>query len=124
MQWVAVSKEQGEPGDDTAPLYDSITDAICIYHNYQLLIVTSENAGGRACDEWRYQTGTVWCGQFRLCGKPARGEERTDDDKYLTYAPTHTYVLSKNFTEQMPEMVASMVTNGTVNPEQLGARIT
>ena len=53
-------------------------------------------------------------------GQP-EGEEGAQ--AYLTYDSCHHYVLSRSFTEQMPQMIASLVEAREVDPAQLGGRM-
>ena len=104
-----------------APLYDSETDTIYIYHNYQLLTIASEDAAQEPVmsnDIWPEQFGT---GQFVYPDGQPEGEEGAQ--AYLTYDSGHHYVLSRSFTEQMPQMIASLVEAREVDPAQLGGRM-
>lgn len=103
-----------------APLYDSETDTIYIYHNYQLLTIASEDAAQEPVmsnDIWPEQFGT---GQFVYPdGQP---EDEEGAQAYLTYDPSHHYALSRSFTEQMPQMIATLVETRAADPAQLGGR--
>ena len=103
-----------------APLYDSETDTIYIYHNYQLLTIASEDAAQEPVmsnDIWPEQFGT---GQFVYPdGQP---EDEEGAQAYLTYDSSHHYVLSRSFSEQMPQMIATLVETRAADPAQLGGR--
>lgn len=109
-----------DPVEDTAPLYDSQTDTIYVYNNYQLLTIASANAAQEPV-----MSGDIHPEQFGV-GNFVYAQTQDENDEtaqYLTYDHSHKYLLSRNFTEQMPEMIATMAANGTVDQKQLSGRM-
>ena len=100
-----------------APLYDGDTDTIYVYHNYQLLTIASETAAQEPV-----MSGDMYPDQFGVGNFVYAQNEGGDTGPYLTYDPNHKYLLSKNFTQEMPEMIATVVERGEADPAQLGGR--
>lgn len=103
----------GEPADASAPLYEEETDSIYIYHNYQLLTICSENAEEEPVMSRDMIPSEFGMGNLLYADKTSpSGQEEGQD--YLTYGSSHHYILSRNFTEQMPEMQAALLMDDTV----------
>ena len=94
------------------PLYDAETDTIYVYNNYQLATINDPDA-----------IKTVMSNDMIASEFGVGQVVYTDEEKktQLEYTADHNYVLSKDFTEQMPEMKAAQV-QAEVTDEQLGGR--
>lgn len=96
-----------ETVDETAPLYDPEKDTVYVYHNYQLLTIASDESEKEPIMSKDMIASDFGMGQFLYQdGQPADKSADAAQD-YLTYSKAHRYILSKNFTEQMPELKAS-----------------
>ena len=91
-----------ETVDETSTLYDSSTDTIYIYNNYQLKIVQSDNSESEPVMSQDMLPECVGMGQ------PVYPDNSSN---YLTYSKSHNYVLSKNFTGDMPKTKANQISN-------------
>ena len=91
-----------ETVDETSTLYDSSTDTIYIYNNYQLKIVQSDNSESEPVMSQDMLPECVGMGQ------PVYADNSSN---YLTYSKSHNYVLSKDFTGEMPETKANQISN-------------
>lgn len=82
------------------PLYDAETDTIYVYNNYQLATINDPDA-----------IKTVMSNDMIASEFGVGQVVYTDEEKktQLEYTADHNYVLSKDFTEQMPEMKATQV---------------
>lgn len=94
------------------PLYDAETDTIYVYNNYQLATINDPDA-----------IKTVMSNDMIASEFGVGQVVYTDEEKktQLEYTADHNYVLSKDFTEQMPEMKAAQV-QAEVTDEQLDGR--
>ena len=94
------------------PLYDAETDTIYVYNNYQLATINDPDA-----------IKTVMSNDMIASEFGVGQVVYTDEEKktQLEYTADHNYVLSKDFTEQMPEMKATQV-QAEVTDEQLDGR--
>jgi len=94
------------------PLYDAETDTIYVYNNYQLATINDPDA-----------IKTVMSNDMIASEFGVGQVVYTDEEKktQLEYTADHNYVLSKDFTEQMPEMKAAQVQK-EVADKQLGGR--
>lgn len=107
--------------DEDSLLYDNSSDTIYVYNNYQLLTITAENAAQEPV-----MSGDMYPSQFGVGTflYPESSDNKSGDEKYLTYDSSHHYVLSSKFTEQIPEMIASVMSeNGTAEQDQLAGRM-
>lgn len=107
--------------DEDSLLYDNSSDTIYVYNNYQLLTIMAENAAQEPV-----MSGDMYPSQFGVGTflYPESSDNKSGDEKYLTYDSSHHYVLSSKFTEQMPEMIASVMSeNGTAEQDQLAGRM-
>lgn len=103
-----------DPDNDERALYDNQNDAIYIYHNYQLLTIASGNGEQEPVMSKDSYPEWFGVGDFIF-------PETAPDAEFmpLTYDPSNTYLLSRNFTEQMPQNVAAMVSSGIMKQELL-----
>ena len=88
--------------DENSTLYDSSTDTIYIYNDYQLKIIQSDNSENEPVMSQDMLPECVGMGQ------PVYSDNSSN---YLTYSKSHNYVLSKNFTGEMPETKANQISN-------------
>lgn len=102
----------GEPADETAPLYDKETDTIYIYNNYQLMTIASENSEQEPVMSKDMIPSEFGMGQLIYKDGTPSDESAEAAQEYLTYSKDHNYVLSQNFTEQMPELAAETLADG------------
>lgn len=84
-------------------LYDESSDTIYIYSNYQLMILSSENSENEPVMTGDTDASTFGMGQFLY------PDGTQDGQNYITYSKTHKYVLSQNFTSEMPELKANLL---------------
>lgn len=111
----------GNPSED-ATLYDKESDTVYVYNNYQLRLIASDNSAEEPIMSNDMIPEKVGMGQLLYKdGQPADDNIEAAQD-YLTYSKEHRYVLSKNFTEQMPELKANEYVQGVVTDEQKGGR--
>lgn len=75
-------------GAEDYPLYNADSDTIYVYHPYQLATMAMEDAAEQPVLSQDANAETFGMGQLIY----ADGEEN-----YLTYAPSHNYVISKSF---------------------------
>ena len=92
--------------DESAPLYDKITDTIYIYNNYQLQVICSERA-----DQEPVMSNDMFAAKFGMGQLVYPNGTPTDDSEeavqgYLTYSREHNYVLATGFTAEMPKIEA------------------
>lgn len=104
----------GEPADETAPLYDKETDTIYIYNNYQLMTIASENSEQEPVMSKDMIPSEFGMGQLIYKDGTPSDESAEAAQEYLTYSKDHNYVLSKNFTEQMPELAVKELSDEIV----------
>lgn len=118
------------PKED-ARLYDEETDTIYIYNNYQLLLATSEKAEQEPILSGDMLPERVGIGQpiYKEFATPSNAEIATSSNsepensaEYLTYSGEHNYVLSADFTEQMPGLMANQYVQGTADDRQKAGR--
>lgn len=118
------------PKED-ARLYDEETDTIYIYNNYQLLLATSEKAEQEPILSGDMLPERVGIGQpiYKEFATPSNAEIATSSNsepensaEYLTYSGEHNYVLSADFTEQMPGLMANQYVQGTADAGQKAGR--
>lgn len=106
----------GEIVSENSPLYDNKTDTIYIYNNYQLMTAASEYA-----EEEPVMSGDMIAEDFGV-GQFIYPNGEKDGQSYLTYSKSHSYVLTQNFTEQMPEPKAAALAEGMTTDEQKAGR--
>ena len=118
------------PKED-ARLYDEETDTIYIYNNYQLLLATSEKAEQEPILSGDMLPERVGIGQpiYKGFATPSNAEIATSSNsepensaEYLTYSGEHNYVLSADFTEKMPGLMANQYVQGTAYEGQKAGR--
>ena len=118
------------PKED-ARLYDEETDTIYIYNNYQLLLATSEKAEQEPILSGDMLPERVGIGQpiYKGFATPSNAEIATSSNsepensaEYLTYSGEHNYVLSADFTEKMPGLMANQYVQGAEDEVQKAGR--
>ena len=85
---------------EDAPLYDAETDTIYVYHQYQLATINDPEALKTVMSKDMIAKD-FGVGQIVY--------EDTDQTVQLEYTNEHNYVVSKEFTEEMPELTATEV---------------
>ena len=95
-------------GGSSTTVYDSETDTIYLYHQYQLeVIATSENPDEEPVMTEDYDAAHFGMGQMIW----PDGEDHAN----LTYSMDHNYVVSKYFTEETPELIAAQAVEGELS---------
>ena len=95
-------------GGSPTTVYDSETDTIYLYHQYQLeVIAASENPDVEPVMTEDYDAAHFGMGQMIW----PDGEEQAN----LTYSMDHNYVVSKYFTEETPELIAAQAVEGELS---------
>ena len=97
-------------GDEDRTIYDKDTDTIYIYNPYQLMILAQEDSEEEPVMTLDYDAAQFGMGQMIY----PDGE----DEAYLTYSKEHTYVLSKDFSSDMPELAADQLRGETTKDVQ------
>ena len=85
---------------EDAPLYDAETDTIYVYHQYQLATINDPEALKTVMSK------DMIAKDFGV-GQVAYAD--ADQTVQLEYTDAHDYVVSKDFTEEMPELTATEV---------------
>lgn len=113
----------GAPTEDSV-LYDSATDTVYVYNNYQLHLMASETCAEEPIMSNDMFPEKVGIGQLLYKDGTPAGESLEEAQEYLTYSKEHHYVLSPSFTEQMPELMAETyrATQEDEKPGQKGGR--
>ena len=101
----------GAPTEDSV-LYDSATDTVYVYNNYQLHLIASETSAEEPIMSNDMFPEKVGIGQLLYKDGTPAGESLEEAQEYLTYSKEHHYVLSPSFTEQMPELMAETMAEG------------
>ncbi len=94
-----------------APLYDAETDTIYVYHQYQLATINDPEALKTVMSK------DMIAKDFGV-GQVVYAD--ADQTAQLEYTDAHNYVVSKDFTEEMPELTAAEVQSDV--SVQLGGR--
>ena len=95
-------------GGSSTTVYDSETDTIYLYHQYQLeVIAASENPDEEPVMTEDYDAAHFGMGQMIW----PDGEDQAN----LTYSMDHNYVVSKYFTEETPELIAVQAVEGEIS---------
>ena len=95
----------GAPTEDSV-LYDSATDTVYVYNNYQLHLMASDTCAEEPIMSNDMFPEKVGIGQLLYKDGTPAGKSLEEAQEYLTYSREHNYVLSPSFTEQMPELMA------------------
>ena len=90
-----------EPSEDRT-VYDAESDTIYVYHRFQLAVMAQENAAEEPVMDGDATAETFGMGQLIY----PNGEEQP----YLTYGAEHRYVLSTQFTTDLPEEMPGVST--------------
>ena len=101
----------GAPTEDSV-LYDSATDTVYVYNNYQLHLMASDTCAEEPIMSNDMFPEKVGIGQLLYKDGTPAGESLEEAQEYLTYSKEHHYVLSPSFTEQMPELMAETMAEG------------
>ena len=101
----------GAPTEDSV-LYDSATDTVYVYNNYQLHLMASETCAEEPIMSNDMLPEKVGIGQLLYKDGTPAGESLEEAQEYLTYSREHHYVLSPSFTEQMPELMVETMAEG------------
>ena len=101
----------GAPTEDTV-LYDSATDTVYVYNNYQLHLMASDTCAEEPIMSNDMFPEKVGIGQLLYKDGTPAGESLEEAQEYLTYSREHNYVLSPSFTEQMPELMVETMAEG------------
>ena len=96
-------------GDEDRTIYDEDTDTIYIYNPYQLMILAQEDSEEEPVMTLDYDAAQVGMGQLIYPDGEA--------EAYLTYSKEHKYVLSKDFSSDMPELAADQLSVATDDAE-------
>ena len=96
---------------EDAPLYDAETDTIYVYHQYQLATINDPEALKTVMSR------DMIAEDFGV-GQVVYAD--ADQTAQLEYTDAHNYVVSKDFTEEMPELTAVQVQDEST--VQLGGR--
>ena len=96
---------------EDAPLYDAETDTIYVYHQYQLATINDPEAPKTVMSKDMIAKD-FGVGQIVY--------EDADQTVQLEYTDEHNYVVSEDFTEEMPELTAVQVQDEST--VQLGGR--
>ena len=96
-------------------LYNSETDTVYVYNNYQLRLIGSETSAEEPIMSNDMIPEKVGMGNLLYKDGTPAGESPEEAQEYLTYSKEHNYVLSPAFTERMPELLADQYvqTNGS-----------
>lgn len=96
-------------------LYNSETDTVYVYNNYQLRLIVSETSAEEPIMSNDMIPEKVGMGNLLYKDGILAGESPEEAQEYLTYSKEHNYVLSPAFTERMPELLADQYvqTNGS-----------
>lgn len=89
--------------EEDAPLYEEETDTIYIYNNYQLKTAAGQEELKTVLSRDKY-AAEFGMGQIV--------HEDAETGALLEYTKDHNYVLSKDFTEEMPELKARQIIEG------------
>lgn len=101
----------GAPTEDSV-LYDSATDTVYVYNNYQLHLMASDTCAEEPIMSNDMLPEKVGIGQLLYKDGTPAGESLEEAQEYLTYSREHNYVLSPSFTEQMPELMVETMAEG------------
>lgn len=92
-------------GGSSTKVYDSSTDTIYVYHSYQLAVLTgSADSSTEPVMTEDYDAAHFGMGQMIW----PNGEENGN----LTYSKDHNYAISKYFTAETPELIATQTVEG------------
>ena len=111
----------GTPSEDAA-LYNKESDTVYVYNNYQLRLIASENSAEEPIMSNDMIPEKVGMGQILYKDGTPAGESPKEAQEYLTYSKEHNYVLSPDFTEQMPELLSEQYVQTSADEQQKGGR--
>lgn len=111
----------GAPTEDSV-LYDSATDTVYVYNNYQLHLMASDTCAEEPIMSNDMFPEKVGIGQLLYKDGTPAGESLEEAQEYLTYSREHNYVLSPSFTEQMPELMVETYKQEAEKKGQKGGR--
>lgn len=90
--------------DAEKDVYDEKKNEIKIYNNYQLNEIGKEDSPVMSNDGTPEEFGM---------GKPVYGEDSSEN---MTYDESNDYIISEDFTEEMPDLIANSIAEGSSYP--------
>lgn len=99
-----VENNNRKSSDNEKDVYDKNENAIKIYNNYQLNEIGKEDSPVMSNDGDAEEFGM---------GKPVYGEDSSEN---MTYDESNDYIISEDFTEEMPDLIANSIAEGSSYP--------
>lgn len=99
-----VENNNRKSSDNEKDVYDKNENAIKIYNNYQLNEIGKEDSPVMSNDGTPEEFGM---------GKPVYGEDSSEN---MTYDESNDYIISEDFTEEMPDLIANSIAEGSSYP--------
>lgn len=99
-----VENNNRKSSDNEKDVYDKNENAINIYNNYQLNEIGKEDSPIMSNDGDAEEFGM---------GKPVYGEDSSEN---MTYDESNDYIISEDFTEEMPDLIANSIAEGSSYP--------
>lgn len=99
-----VENNNRKSSDNEKDVYDKNENAIKIYNNYQLNEIGKEDSPVMSNDGDAEEFGI---------GKPVYGEDSSEN---MTYDESNDYIISEDFTEEMPDLIANSIAEGSSYP--------
>ncbi len=104
--------------DKEKVLYRSQDDTVYIYHPYQLMTIGGENSENEPIMSNDITPAEFGTGNFLYKDGTNAGKNWKAAQEYLTYAKSHTYILSKDFTEKKPELMSNKAAQSVWLPDE------
>lgn len=99
-----VENNNRKSSNNEKDVYDKNENAIKIYNNYQLNEIGKEDSPVMSNDGDAEEFGM---------GKPVYGEDSSEN---MTYDESNDYIISEDFTEEMPDLIANSIAEGSSYP--------
>ena len=99
-----VENNNRKSSDNEKDVYDKNENAIKIYNNYQLNEIGKEDSPIMSNDGDAEEFGM---------GKPVYGEDSSEN---MTYDESNDYIISEDFTEEMPDLIANSISVNSSYP--------
>lgn len=99
-----VENNNRKSSDNEKDVYDKNENAIKIYNNYQLNEIGKEDSPVMSNDGDAEEFGM---------GKPVYGEDSSEN---MTYDESNDYIISEDFTEEMPDLIANSISVNSSYP--------